>query len=53
MREPNGGLFDLEPPRQRRFAGSKVAMDQKGGCGTHTSPLAATFGKPNDRTKCL
>src|SRR5258707_9630592 len=33
MREPNGGLFDLEPLRQRRFAGSKVAMDQKGGCG--------------------
>jgi hypothetical protein len=33
MREPNGDLFDLEPPRQRRFAGSKVAMDQKGGCG--------------------
>jgi hypothetical protein len=47
MREPNGGLFDLEPPRQRRFAGSKVAMDQKGGCGillhAPQTNLAANF----------
>jgi hypothetical protein len=51
MREPDGGVFDFEPPRQRRFAGSDVAMKEKDGRGfllhilrtswqpTHTSPL--------------
>src|SRR5215472_7526959 len=49
-------MHDLEPPRQRRFAGPKVAMDQQGGCSTllhiltlswqptHTSPLTVTLG---------
>jgi hypothetical protein len=32
VREPNGRLFDLKPPRQRRFASSKVAMEQEHGC---------------------
>jgi hypothetical protein len=46
MREPNGGLFNLEPPRERRFANSKLAMDQKGGCGflLHISQQAFSQG---------